>query len=56
MKRICTKSKNFKEAELKDILQHIKMTPEQRQQVAFELRMRVFGENVQDIRDYHKDK
>lgn len=51
MKRIVKKSNNFKDAEEWDILQHIKMSPEERQKAALELRMRVYGENQPDVRE-----
>lgn len=56
MERIYNKSKNFKEAEQKEILQNINMTSEQRQLAASELRIRVFGKNVLDVRDYYRYK
>ena len=43
MNRTFHKSKNFKEAEEWDILQHIRMTPEQRQSAATKLRKKVYG-------------
>ncbi len=51
MKRIVKKSNNFKDAEEWDILQHIKMSPEERQKAATELRMRVYGKNQPDVRE-----
>ena len=53
MKRIGKKSKNFEEAEAWDILQHIRMTPEERQEVAAELRKRVYGKESPDVRETH---
>jgi len=53
MERVYHKSKSYKEAEEWDILQHIKMTPEERQHVAAELRKRVFGEHCPDVREAH---
>ncbi|MFC1822573.1 hypothetical protein ACFL9T_07685 [Thermodesulfobacteriota bacterium] len=50
MERIVNKSHNFKEAEEWDILQHIQMSPEERQKAAEELRKRVYGKNAPDIR------
>lgn len=50
VKRVFHKSKSFKEAEEWDVLQHSRMTPEQRLKAAAELRKRVFGDAVQRIR------
>ena len=56
MNRTFHKSKNFKEAEEWDILQHIRMTPEQRQNAAAKLQKKVYGINVPDVRQVHKKK
>jgi hypothetical protein len=56
MKRTFHKSKNFKEAEDWDIRQHIQMTPEERQEVAAELRRRTYGRDAPDVRDVHLRK
>jgi len=56
MKRILHKSKSFKEAEEWDILQQIRMTPEERQAAAAELRHRVFGKDAPDVRDVKRTK
>ena len=56
MKKVIHKSKNFKEAEEWDILQHIRMTPEERQYVAAELRKRVYGEKSPDVREVYQRK
>lgn len=56
MKRVCNKAKNFKKAEEYDILQNLRMSAEERQTVAKELRIRVYGENPPDVREYHKRK
>ncbi len=53
MKAIYNKSKNYKEAEQKEILQNINMMSEQRQLATHELRIRVYGKNVLDVRDYY---
>jgi hypothetical protein len=53
IKRVCHKSRSFKEAEEWDIRQHIQMTPEERQEAAAELRRRIFGEDVPDVRSVH---
>ncbi|MBN2124138.1 MAG: hypothetical protein JW821_07580 [Deltaproteobacteria bacterium] len=50
MERILTKSRSFKEAEKADILQHVRMTPEQRQEAAAALRERVYGKDAPDVR------
>lgn len=51
IKRIVHKAKNFQEAEEWDILQNIRMTPEERQAAAKELRIKFYGNNVPDVRD-----
>ncbi len=51
MKGIFHKSKNYADAERYDILQHITMTPEQRQKIAYLLRIRVFGKKNPDVRE-----
>jgi hypothetical protein len=56
MKRIFHKSKNFKDAEDWDIIQHTQMTPEERQEVAAELRRRVYGEESPDVREVRPSK
>ncbi len=53
MQRIVKVARNFKEAEEWDILQQIQMTPAERQQVALELKRRVYGRNWADIRKVH---
>jgi hypothetical protein len=54
MKRVYNKSKDFKEAEEWDILQCVRLTPEQRQEAAAELRRRVYGTKVPAIRKAQK--
>jgi hypothetical protein len=56
MKRVFHKAKNFKEAEEWDVLQHARLTPEQRLKAAEELKKRAFGENVPPIREVRKEK
>ena len=56
MKKVVHKAKHFKEAEEWDILQQIKMTPEERQDIALELRKRVYGKRSPDIRKVHRRK
>lgn len=50
MKRIVNKSKNNKEAERWDITQQLKMTPEERQKAAKELKKKFYGINPPDVR------
>jgi len=54
MKRIVNKSKDFKDAENYDILQHISMTPEERQKIASKLKIRVYGKKCLDVRESRK--
>jgi hypothetical protein len=56
MERIVNKAKDYKEAEKWDIIQQIKMTPEQRQQIAKELKRRFYGDNTPDVRTSKKVK
>jgi len=56
MERIVNKAKNHTEAELWDILQQINMTPQERLDIASELRRRVYGEDVKDVREWHNRK
>jgi hypothetical protein len=51
MEPIVHKSKNFKEAEDYDILQHTQMSSSQRQAAAKKLRERHYGKNPPDVRD-----
>jgi len=51
MKRVVHKSHNFTEAELWDIKQQVRLSPEERQKAAKELKSRVFGKNTRDVRD-----
>jgi ribosomal protein L17 len=51
MERMINKAKNNKEAEKRDIIQQIKMTPEQRQKIAKELKRRFYGNNTPDVRE-----
>ena len=55
MQRRFIKTKEFKVAEEWDIMEHVQMTPEQRQAAAAELRKRAYGENVPDIREGMKN-
>ena len=56
IERIFHKSKNFKEAEEWDIRQHIEMTTEDRQDVAKELRERVYGRKNIDVKESYIQK
>ena len=56
MKRVFNKTKDFKEAEEWDIVQNVRLTPEERQKAAAELRQRVFGKNMPAIRGVRKKK
>lgn len=49
--RVVHTSHSYSEAEEWDLLQHIRMTPEERRRVARELRRRVYGERCPDVRD-----
>jgi len=51
MKRVFHKSKNFKEAEEWDVLQHARLTLDQRLKAAAELKKRAFGKKVPAIRE-----
>lgn len=54
MERILNKAKNNKEAEKWDILQQIKMSPEERMNVAKELKKKFYGKNPPDVRSRKK--
>ncbi len=54
MKRILNRAKNKSEAEKWDIMQQLKMTPEERIAISRELRRRFYGKNVSDVRDKKK--
>jgi hypothetical protein len=56
MERVFKQSKNFRQAEEWDILQHISMTPEQRQEASKQLRDRIYGKNAPDVRDAQHKK
>lgn len=55
MKPIIHKANNFREAEAWDIEQQIRMTPEERQRIAKQLRERYYGKNPPDVR-HNKNK
>ena len=50
------KSTSFEEAEAWEIEQVIRMTSEERQSIAKELRARVYGDRPPDIRESHLQK
>ena len=56
MERVFQRSRNFKQAEEWDILQHVRMTPEQRQEAAEQLRDRVYGKDAPDVRKARQKK
>ncbi len=56
MERVFQRSRNFKQAEEWDILQHIRMTPEQRQEASEQLRDRVYGKHAPDVRKAQQRK
>ena len=56
IKRVVHKAKNFQEAEEWDILQNIRMTPEERQAAAKELKIRVYGKKTPDVREVYRKK
>jgi hypothetical protein len=49
--RVVHVAHSYSEAEEWDILQNIRMTPEERRRAARELRRRVYGERCPDVRD-----
>jgi hypothetical protein len=51
MKRIVHKARNHRAAAKWDILQQVRMTPNERQAIAKELKKRFFGRTVPDVRD-----
>lgn len=56
MRPIVHIAKSFQEADAWDITQHIQMTPEERQEVAKQLRDRYYGKHAPDVRDTIKGK
>lgn len=50
MERIFNKAKNNKQAAQWDILQQIRMRPEERMKIAKELKNRYYGNNPPDVR------
>ena len=53
MERVFHKAKNYKEAEEWDILQCLRMSSEERQEIAKALKKRYFGERNVDLREAH---
>jgi len=49
-------SRTFKEAEEWDILQNVRMTHEERQAAAAELKKRAYGENCPDVREAQRPR
>jgi hypothetical protein len=54
MDRTVAKFKSFKDAEEAEILSQIKLSPEERQDIARILKIKVYGEKNPDIRDIRK--
>lgn len=54
MEPVVHKAQSFAEAEEWDILQNIRMTPEERRRAAWELKRRAYGDNCLDVRDATK--
>ena len=54
MKKIFNKAKDFREAEQWDIVQQVRMAPDERQAIAAALRERVFGKDSPDVRETRK--
>jgi len=50
MKRLIHKAKNHREAQEWDIVQQIRMTTEERQRIANELKRRFYGSRNPDVR------
>lgn len=55
MERIVNKASDNKNADKWDVLQQINLTPEERMQIAKELKKRYYGTNVPDVRKATKD-
>jgi hypothetical protein len=51
MERVVNIAKNHREAELWDIQQQTNMTPQERLEIAKELRRRAYGDDVKDVRE-----
>jgi len=49
--RIVNKARSYAEADDWDVMQHIRMTPDERRRVAKELKRRFYGDDCPDVRD-----
>jgi hypothetical protein len=56
MERVFRRFANFEEAEQHDIEYYIHLSVDQRQAIARVLKKRAYGDDVPDIREYHKRK
>ena len=56
MKRVFHIARNHKDAEKWDIEQQLNMTPMERMKAAHILKIRVYGENNPDVREWHRKK
>jgi len=56
MERVVRKCSSFKESEQQDIEYYVKLSVDERQAIARELKRRAFGDNTPDIRQYHNRK
>lgn len=56
MERIVHIAKNHQEAKEWDIKQALSMSSEYRQKVAKELKIRVYGKNIKDVREVYRTK
>ena len=56
MKRVLHIARNHKEAEEWDIEQQLSMTPMERMKAARFLKIRVYGRNNPDVREWHRKK
>jgi hypothetical protein len=56
LERVVHIAKNHEEARDWDIRQALKMTPEERQEVARVLKERAYGADAVDVREWHRAK
>lgn len=56
MDRTVNKAKTFEEARAWDVEQNIRMTPNERMQVASEIKRRAYPEPNKDVREWHLRK
>ena len=54
MERIVHKARGFQQAEEWDVEQQVRMTPDERQLAARELKERVYGAHAPDVRESHR--